>query len=171
MRRLVTCGTPHLGSPWPHVEDLASAGLALVANGFGALAGKTLAFLVDGLEGVDDALDAMEPGSPLLRALAEDPAPEGVEYVAIAGDSPFGADDARARRILGKLRLPGAVLEMVFGEFAHDVAVAVSSASGVGRTWSSPPPILRAGCNHITYFSSPAGMAAVKKALEVPLPL
>ena len=70
VRRLVTCGTPHAGSPWPRVQDVATAALALALNGLGTVVGHTLGFLVRGVEGVDDALDDMQPGSELLDTLA-----------------------------------------------------------------------------------------------------
>lgn len=169
VRRLMTFGTPHAGSPWPRVQDVATAGLALAANGLGGLLGATLGFLVRGLERVDDALDGMMPGSQVLADLARSPAATGVRYVAVAGDEPFGAgaDAGRAMRILRKLRLPDAALGMVFAGLDHDVAVSVASATSVGRSWATPPAVLDADCNHMGYFSSAAGMAALRKALEV----
>jgi hypothetical protein len=166
--RLVTCGTPHQGSPWPRVQDVATTALALAANGLGALVGSTLAFLFKGLEGVDDALDAMMPGSRLLADLEANPAAPGVRYVAVAGDEPFGAaaEAGRAMRILTKLKLPKAALGLVFGGEPHDIAVSVTSATSVGRTWAERPPVLEADCSHMGYFSSASGIAALRQALD-----
>ncbi len=48
---------------------------------------------------------------------------------------------------------------------AHDVAVSVSSATTFGSGWQARPPILDADCNHLTYFASENGVAAVRQAL------
>lgn len=167
--RLVTCGTPFAGSPWPRVQDVATTVLALAANGLGPLVGGTLAFLLRGLEGVDDALDAMTPGSSLLEDLAGRPPSPGVTYVTVAGNEPFGpvADASRARRILTKLRLPGKALDLVFGGLDHDIAVAVDSATAVGRSWPQPPTLLDVGCNHMGYFASAPGRAVLRQALGI----
>nr|MBA2324093.1 hypothetical protein [Pseudonocardiales bacterium] len=87
VRRLVTCGTPHQGSPWPRVQDIATATLALGLNGLGPL-GTGLGALLGGVELVDNALDDMHPGSTLLSQLARSDAPPGVSYVAITATSP-----------------------------------------------------------------------------------
>jgi len=169
--RLVLCGTPSGGSPWPRVEDLATASVGLALNGLSTLAGpfaiavKAFGFAVAALEKLDVALDDMKPGSKLLADLAASPQP-AIPYVAVAGDEPFGpdGDPARARRILEKLRLPAEVLANVFGG-EHDVAVSVSSATTFGSEWQTRPPILDADCNHLTYFASENGVAAVRQAL------
>lgn len=167
VRRLVTCGTPHQGSPWPRVQDIATAALALGLNGFGGLVGNGLAFLLRGVEAIDDALDDMQPGSEMLTALAGSSAPQGVHYVAIAGDEPFGTlDDAsRGKRILRKVRLPGVALKMLFEGTPNDLAVSVASASAVGRAWSTRPEVLDADCSHINYFAANPGVTAVRRGL------
>ena len=167
VRRLVTCGTPHAGSPWPRVQDLATAGLALGLNQLGGIPGTVLGFLVRGVEHLDNAMDDMQPGSPLLTELAAAAAPDGVRYVTITGDEPFGADgDAtRAGRILRKLRLPAAALGLLFGGSPHDLAVSVSSASAVGAGWPTAPTVLDADCNHHTYFAADRARAALRSAL------
>ena len=166
VRRLVMCGTPHGGSPWPRVQDLATTGLALALNGIGHPVGNALGFLVKGIEAVDATLDAMTPGSELLLALAANPAP-AVDYVAVAGDRPFGdaADPGRVRRLLTKLRLPAVVVGAVFDGGPNDLAVSVASASAVGRDWYSPPPVLSADTNHFGYFASPSALATLHEAL------
>ena len=171
--RVVTCGTPNAGSPWPRVEDLATAGLGLALNSLAGLGGPTavvataVGFLVKSLEKVDVALDELEPGSRLLTTLAGSAQPD-VSYVALGGDHPFGqdGDGARARRILEKLRVPGAALAFIFARIPNDVAVSVPSATTFGSAWSRRPPAVRVACNHLTYFASPAGIAAVDDALS-----
>lgn len=169
--RLVTCGTPHAGSPWPRVEDLALVTLTFVLNRVAEVSGpigvvaSIVGFLVRGVEGVDTALDQMQPGSPLLDELAASADP-GVPYRAIAGDHPFGSasDPGVVARLVEKLRLPELALAALFGG-EHDIAVSVESATSVGARWTSPPIVLDADCNHLSYFSSREGLAAVRTAL------
>jgi PGAP1-like protein len=167
VRRLVTCGTPHEGSPWPRVEDLATATLGLGLNGLGPL-GSLAAFLVAAVEVTDTALDDMRPGSKVLTELAGSPPPAGVAYTAITGDVPFHAGAAsRAARVLGKLGAPELAVRMLFEGDPNDLAVAVTSAAGVGQDWPSPPEVLDANCNHFEYFTADTAMA-VRRALGLP---
>ncbi len=171
--RLVMCGTPHGGSPWPRVEDLAISALAFGLNrlvdlsGAPGVAAMLVGFLVQGVERVDVTLDQMAPGSPILTALAESGDP-GVRYVGIAGDHPFGsvANPGRIASLLQKLRVPGAVLNTLFDGRPHDLAVSVESATAVGGAWSMPPGVIDADCSHLSYFSSREGLAAIRAALE-----
>ena len=170
--KVVFCGTPHAGSPWPRVQDLAGASIGLALNGLSGLAGplavatQALGFAVSALERVDVALDDMRPGSRVLAQLAKS-APPPVPYVAIAGDAPFGPDgDAvSAKRILGKL-LSSTVLATLFDEGPNDLAVSVKSATTFGSGWANRPPHLDAHCNHLTYFASVPGLRAVDQALR-----
>jgi pimeloyl-ACP methyl ester carboxylesterase len=165
VRRLVTCGTPHQGSPWPRVEDLATVGLALGLNGLGPLGGM-LSALVAAVEVTDNALDDMRPGSTVLAELAASGPADAVAYTAISGDVPFRAGSAdRVARLLGKLRLPELAVRMLFDGTPNDVAVAVSSARGVGTAWPTPPTVLDADCGHLEYFSYGPAVAAVRTAL------
>ena len=55
----VFCGTPHAGSPWPRVQDLATAGVGLALNGLSGLTGplavatQALGFAVAAIDRVD----------------------------------------------------------------------------------------------------------------------
>ncbi|HET8950015.1 MAG TPA: caspase family protein [Solirubrobacteraceae bacterium] len=170
--KVIFCGTPHAGSPWPRVQDLAGAGIGLALNGLSGLTGplalatQALGFAVSALERVDVALDDMKPGSEVLAKLAASPQPR-VPYIAIAGDAPFGEDgDAgRAKRILAKLG-ESAVLATLFDEGPNDLAVSVKSATTFGAGWADRPPHLDAHCNHLTYFASEPGLNAVEQALR-----
>jgi pimeloyl-ACP methyl ester carboxylesterase len=168
--RLITCGTPHLGSPWPRVEDVITAllglalNLSLFAGGVGTAIGSVLAGLGRAAESIDTALDQMRPGSDLLTTLAGAPDP-GVPYTLIRGTRPFpaSADPSRAQRVVGKLT--GAAIDVLFGGAENDIAVSVASAGGVGQTWPNRPRVLDVGCNHVTYFADQTAVAAVKAAL------
>lgn len=166
----VTCGTPHAGSPWPKIEDYLLSAVGLCMNGVlplggpAAIAGHVVGCLAKGIEKIDNALDDMRAGSPLLAGLAIDTDP-GLRYVVIRGTRPWPdpADDARARRIITKLAT--VAFDAVFGGEVNDMAVGLSSATAVGFTWAKPPAALDAACDHISYFSSDTGLAAVRAAL------
>jgi len=170
--KVIFCGTPHAGSPWPRVQDLAAAGVGLALNGLSGLTGplalatQALGFAVSALERVDVALDDMKPGSEVLAKLASSSQPR-VPYIAIAGDAPFGQDgDAgRAERILTKLA-SSTVLATLFDEGPNDLAVSVKSATTFGAAWAERPPHVGAHCNHLTYFASEPGLSAVEQALR-----
>ncbi|MGH3785973.1 MAG: caspase family protein [Pseudonocardiaceae bacterium] len=171
--RLVTCGTPHAGSPWPRVEDAATSLLGLGLNGLVPLGGPLAAvgtvfgFLARTAEHVDNALDEMRPGSPLLTELA-DAADPGVPYVVVRGTEPLppNTDRGVARRVVAKLT--GVVLDQLFDGQPNDLAVSVQSATAVGAQWALAriPRSLDAACSHLTYFTSNEGLAAVRSALQ-----
>jgi pimeloyl-ACP methyl ester carboxylesterase len=169
--RLVTCGTPHQGSPWPRVEDACTALLGLALNlpmfgsGIGAVVGSALAGLGRAAERFDTALDEMRPGSDLLTSLTDGPDP-GTPYVLVRGTEPFHpvTADSQARRIVRKLT--GAAVDGIFGGEENDVAVSILSSGGVGANWPRPPQVIDAACNHLSYFSDEAGLKAVRTALE-----
>ena len=168
--RLITCGTPHAGSPWSRIDDLALSLIGLALNGVVylggpfAVTGRMLGYLTKLTERLDNTLDEMRPGSALLSALATDPDP-GLPYTTIRGTRPWPdrADDARARRIIAKLATQG--FDAVFADAANDMAVSVASAGAVGATWADEPVRIDADCNHISYFSSEAGRNAIAGAL------
>jgi pimeloyl-ACP methyl ester carboxylesterase len=175
IQRLVTCGTPHRGSPWSRIEDFALSALGLGLNQLlplgppAAVVGQVLGFLTKAAEKLDRTLDQMRTDSELIQALA-DPEPSPAPYVVVRGSRPWPAttDDQRAKRIIAKLVTGG--FDAVFKGEPNDMAVSVSSAAGVGKNWPQPPTVLDADCNHISYFSSEAGRAAVRQALGLPPP-
>jgi len=173
VERLITCGTPHAGSPWPRIQDGVNALLGLGLNGLLpiggplAAAGTVLAFLSQAAERVDTTLDEMRPGSDLLTTLAGAVNP-GVPYVTVRGTQPLPrwADSGRAGRIVGKLT--GSALDLVFHGSANDIAVTVDSAGAVGRSWlPRRPATIDAACSHVTYFSADEGLTAVHAALQL----
>jgi hypothetical protein len=172
--RLITCGTPHAGSPWPRVQDGVNALLGLGLNGLLpiggplAAAGTVLAFLSRAAERVDTTLDEMRAGSDLLTTLAGAVNP-GVSYVTVRGTQPLPrwADEGRAGRIVGKLT--GSALDLVFRGSANDIAVTVDSAGAVGSSWlPRRPAAIDAACSHVAYFSADEGLTAVRAALQFP---
>jgi len=170
--RLITCGTPHQGSPWPRIQDgfIAMLGLTLnlplPAGGPGAAVGSALTFLGRAAERLDTALDEMRPGSGLLQTLATAPDP-GVPYTAVRGTQPlpYGTDEGRADRIVRQLT--GTTIDALFAGERNDIAVSVASAASVGSSWPRGPRVLDAACNHVSYFCDPAGLDVLSQALQV----
>jgi Caspase domain len=177
--RLVTAGTPHDGSPWPGLQDFGVTALSLVLNGLGrfpwpgAVVSQGLGVLVAASERIDVALDQMKPGSPLLQQLAALPDP-GIPYVQLAGNQALvredGPDSSRLDRLLDRLERMGLPLDRWFHHQPHDLAVSVASATATPTGRQPAARSLDVECDHVTYFSSDAGRAALAEALATPAP-
>ena len=173
--RLVTLGTPNGGSPWPTLEAWATTLLALGLNG---LAGAfwpavILAGLVSALEKVDVALDQMAPQSEFLTKLAASPDPHRPYRVivgnrslieVVAGDDQGG----RLARLLERLsprHAFGAAVTAAFLGQPNDLAVSVASAKNLAVNRTPAPAINEVACDHMTFFSTLAGLTALAEAL------
>lgn len=164
VRRLVMLGTPNGGSPWPTVQQWATVAIGLGLNAMTAVAWpiRALGWLLQGLERVDDALDQMQPGSPLLLTLAGSPDP-GVPYAALGGDRSLAAgvlDGGRLARLLNALKEEA--LDRLFRE-PNDIAVGVSSVHSLPMGREPAIETRLVPCDHFTYLS--AASAAVVDAL------
>lgn len=175
VQRLVMLGTPNGGSPWPSIEDWALTALGIGLNGLSVVVwpAKILGSLIKGLEGVDVSLDEMNPQSECLKTLAASPDP-GVRYTIIAGNTQLIAADeqqqGRFQRLLSRLapqRLLHGVTALAFFNELNDIAVSVASVASV-PTARDPQPQVQPpiGCDHITYFSTEAGLRALTEALD-----
>jgi hypothetical protein len=171
VQRLVTVGTPNDGSPWPKVEDVATALLSLALNGIGAWPATVLGALVSGVERVDVTLDSMQPGSELLKTLwaSDDP---GVPYTLISGNTTLIANvatgDNRVARLLSRVLSPSALHRVAglafFGE-PNDIAVRVESGHRVPMTRTPRPVVVEVASDHLSYFRDPAVLRALADAL------
>lgn len=172
--RLVTLGTPQFGSPWPTVQKFATVALTVGLNGLaaGAWPLAVLTTLLSALEKVDVALDEMEPGSDLVRALAAAPDP-GVPYTVIVGNRSFVGpagqpEGGLVRRLLARLH-PGRVVEevidRVFLEKPNDIAVSVESGRSVPLDRTPAPRVVEVGSDHMSYFENAEALALLAEAL------
>ena len=173
--RLVTLGTPNGGSPWPTLEAWATTLLALGLNGLaGAFSPAViLAGLVSALEKVDVALDQMAPQSEFLTKLAASPDPHRPYRVivgnrslieVVAGDDQGG----RLARLLERLsprHAFGAAVTAAFLGQPNDLAVSVASAKNLAVNRTPAPAINEVACDHMTFFSTLAGLTALAEAL------
>ncbi|TBA72887.1 caspase family protein [Rhizobium ruizarguesonis] len=173
VQRLVTLGTPHAGSPWPKIQDWATAALAIGLNGLTQVAWpvKVLGDLVGAIETVDVTLDEMAPGSPLLVELSKSPDPK-VPYALLVGNTsiiPVVAEGAMLERLLSKLapqRVLHAASSLAFLRAPNDIAVSVASAMALPGDRVPEPLIAEVACDHVTFFTSDAGRQALLDALE-----
>lgn len=173
VQRLVMCGTPNGGSPWPGVHDWAISTLAIGLNGLATLAwpAAVVGGLVAAIERVDVNLDQMQPGSPFLKELTRSPDPS-VPYTMLSGDtslapaalvvdqsglSPAGRLLAR---LLSKPVLHG-LADTLFRDQANDVAVSVVSMGDVPGPWNPAYDVRAVACDHMSYFSHKAGLDAL----------
>jgi pimeloyl-ACP methyl ester carboxylesterase len=173
VRRLVTLGTPHLGSPWPTLHDWATAAVAIGLNGLTEVAWpvRLLGDLVAATEIVDVMLDEMGPNSEFLTELASSPNPN-VPYSLIVGDTSAIAAATKGgtlERLLARLspqRLLHATTSLAFFKAPNDIAVSVQSAQGIPLTHLPRPPVIRVPCDHLTYFRTSASLAALADLLS-----
>ncbi|WP_312016796.1 caspase family protein [Bradyrhizobium japonicum] len=173
VQHLVTLGTPHAGSPWPTIENWATAALAIGLNGLSQVGWplKLLGDLAGAIEKVDVALDEMAPGSPFLNDLAQGTDPK-VPYTLLVGNTsiiPVAIANGRLDALLAKLA-PQRVLHdftsLAFLNKPNDIAVAVSSAQAVPQQRAPAPTITEVTCDHITFFTTEAGRKALLAALQ-----
>jgi pimeloyl-ACP methyl ester carboxylesterase len=179
VQHLVMLGTPNAGSPWPAIQDWVFAALGIGLNQLSAIVWPTkiVADLLKVLENNDKSLEQMQPDSPILKQLAENPDP-GVLYTIIAGDRSVMATamalqgDKQINPLKQLMdRMFGAsvnkVVDMAFFTQPNDMAVTLASIKSVNSKRSPQPRILPpdAACDHLTYFTHPAGLAALSRAL------
>ncbi len=176
VQHLVMLGTPNAGSPWPAVQDLAFALLSFGLNNIPEIAwpAKVLADLVtkslEFVEANDNSLDLMQPDSEFFETIADNPDPQ-VPYTIIAGDRsiPLQQQSSRLQALMGKLFTPAinqVVDGLVFGGEPNDLAVHLASIKSVDGDRSPRPRVLPdAACDHLTYFTTEAGLKALADAL------
>jgi pimeloyl-ACP methyl ester carboxylesterase len=173
VQHLVTLGTPHAGSPWPTIQDWATAAIAFGLNGLTRIAWpvKILADLLGAVETVDVMLDEMAPNSTLLVDLAKSGDP-GIPYTLLVGNTSMIeaiAESGRLEKLLAKVspqKLLHGVTSLAFMRAPNDIAVSVISAKAVPSPRKREPQIIEVACDHLTFFSSAAGLKALRGALK-----
>ncbi len=170
VRKLVMLGTPNAGSPWPRLVDWATVAMALGLNGLtgSPWPARVLRGLTASLGDPRVSLQEMIPGSETLTKLGKSPDP-GVPYTILTGNTSAiqaeAGPDGAVSRLLGRLLGTNplyAVANPFFHEDPNDIAVSIKSMTAVP---GHPPTAVTVACDHITYFSSKAGLAELSKAL------
>lgn len=171
VQHLVTLGTPHSGSPWPTIQNWATAALAIGLNGLAEVAWpvRLLGDLVGAVEAVDVMLDEMAPESSFLAELAKSEDPN-VQYTLLVGNTSIipAATGGRLEALLGRLspqRVMHATTALAFLKMPNDIAVSVASAQAVPKGWAVKPQVDEIACDHLTFFSSSPGRQALARAL------
>ncbi|MGY1636875.1 caspase family protein [Geodermatophilus sp. SYSU D00742] len=173
---LVTAGTPNGGSPWPDVQQWATAALAFGLNRLGDVAwpARVLGGLVGIIERVDTALDEMTPGSEFLSRLfaAEDPNCRYDVVVGLRRLVPPAPDREQRRGLLRGLlqkvsprRLVDPALQHIFDDEDNDIAVSRSSATHLPEGRRPAPRVHEVGCDHMSYFATEAGLRTIAAAV------
>jgi hypothetical protein len=173
VQHLVTLGTPHAGSPWPTIENWATAALAIGLNGLSQMAWplKLIGDLAGAVETVDVALNEMAPNSPLLTDLGHSADPK-VPYTLLIGDTsiiPAAVSDGTMQALLARLvpqRALHDVTALAFLNEPNDIAVAVTSAGAVPLPRVPAAVTSEVACDHITFFTSDAGRRALLEVLK-----
>ncbi|WP_036263217.1 caspase family protein [Mesorhizobium sp. WSM2561] len=172
VQHLFTLGTPHAGSPWPNLQDWATAALAFGINRLTDIAWplNLIGNLVEAAETADVMLDEMAPGSSIVAELAQTPDPL-VPYTLLVGNTSMikkAVADGRLERLLSKLspqRVLHGATSLAFLRAPNDIAVSVVSAKAVPGNRATAHDISEIACDHITFFSSNAGREALIEAL------
>jgi pimeloyl-ACP methyl ester carboxylesterase len=178
VQHLVMLGTPNAGSPWPAVQDMTFALLGWGLNQMPEMVwpAKVVADLVaKSLEFVDgnvNALNQMQPDSEFFQAIANNPDPQ-IPYTIIAGDRSIPAlkqQSSRLELLKEKLFTPvvnQVVDGLVFGGEPNDIAVHLASIKSVSGARTPQPKVLpNVACDHLTYFTTEAGLKALVDALH-----
>lgn len=172
VQHLIMLGTPNGGSPWPTIQDWATLALGVGLNSLSGVAWpvKMLGSLVSTIETIDIALDQMKPNSDFLKSLAASDDP-GIPYSIIAGNtSIIGAalEEQEKSSLLQRLmqKLFGQVVALPFFGQPNDIAATVYSIKSVPEGRTIPLKVQEVACDHLTYFSSEAGLKALLAALN-----
>lgn len=179
VQTLVMLGTPNEGSPWPTVEDWATAAIGIGLNKLGSLfwPAATLGSLMAKFEEAAGAsLEQMTPGSRLLEDLAASPDP-GVRYCIVAGNTSLPQEtlepqgpkgESRLLKLFERLNLQRvihATASLAFFARPNDMAASVSSITGVPATFQKVETHREVSCDHLTYFSTDEGLGALNDSL------
>lgn len=179
VQHLVMLGTPNGGSPWSTVQNWVFAALGIGLNQLSAIVWPTqvVALLLGYLEANDYSLEQMQPNSPYLKAIAENPDPH-VFYTIIAGERSLipaamqgeSLPSSPLQRLMQKLfgKAVDKVVDLTFFQQPNDIAVSLTSIKNVNSNRVPPPKILvpNTACDHLTYFTSKAGLEALALALS-----
>jgi len=120
-------------------------------------------------------LDEMRPGSSFYKSLETSP-DSGIPYTVIIGNTSIrptvaepgpGEEESIFARLLR--RLPQKLLHegaaLAFFRQPNDIAVSVASAKAVPSSRSTQLEIHEVACDHMTYFTTQAGLEALGKSL------
>jgi len=179
VQHLVMLGTPNAGSPWSKIQDWAFTALGIGLNQLSSVAWPLhiITALLSFLEANDHALDQMRPQSDFYQSIAKNIDPK-VQYTIIAGDRSIclsaieiesGKNSSQIQRLMQKLfgSAVDSVVDTVFLQQPNDIAVTLSSIKSISLERTPQPRIISpdTACDHLTYFTTQAGLDALVQAL------
>ena len=174
--RLITLGTPHLGSPWSKTIDMALFGLSLAFNKLGHAfwPAHLIGGLAAGVQKIDVMLDEMGVGSDFIKRLADTgslPIPP-VPYTLVCGNTTLiaaaqdaGKMEALFARLFSKNTLYSG-LTPLFGGSPNDIAVNVASSRADTLPVSWQLDRHEVPSDHLIYFENPETCAIVRQAIS-----
>ncbi|MDF5725381.1 MAG: caspase family protein [Rhizonema sp. PD37] len=179
VQHLVMLGTPNAGSPWPKMQDWAFTALGIGLNQLSSVAWpiNIITALLAFLDANDKALDQMQSQSDFIQSIAKNLDPK-IQYTIIAGDRSIrsealqiesGKNSSQLQRLMQKLfgSAVDSVVNKVFLTQPNDIAVTLESIKSVSLERNPQPRIISpdTACDHLTYFTSQAGIEALVQAL------
>ncbi len=180
VQHLVMLGTPNAGFPWSSVQDWVLVMLGIGLNQIFTVvwSAKTIVGLLKFLDSNAKALDWINPKSTFIQSIATNPDPK-VRYTIIAGDRSIrpealqtdsGKQSSQTQRLTKKLfgRVANRVVDIVFFQQPNDIAVTLESIKSVSVNRNPKPRVISpdAACDHLTYFTTKAGLDALVQALS-----
>ncbi|MCM1982627.1 caspase family protein [Lyngbya confervoides] len=166
VQHLILLGTPNAGSPWPEVQRGITIAMALLLNGLSTVVMplNILGALLQRLEKIDVTLDEMEPGSEFLEGLWMNEDPQ-TPYSVVVGNTHLIPGDTSATLPERLLRKLFKAVELPFGGQPNDIAVSVESIQGLPEHRVPQPVFEEVACNHLVYFTDPAGLTGLGHAV------
>jgi pimeloyl-ACP methyl ester carboxylesterase len=178
VQRLIMLGTPNGGSPWPTIQDWATATIGIGINFISSIAWpvKALGWLIAAIEKIDEPLDQMKSDSDLLRGLYLSDEP-GVPYIILTGNTSIintlqqQAGDAginAVRRLLERItpqHLLHGTTALAFLGKPNDIAVSVESMVALPSDFLPQTVVHEIACDHLTYFTSQIALSILEEVI------
>ncbi len=161
---LVMCGTPNTGSPFGEIGKGRKILLALMAVGanFNPPVCAAIAGALTASAKLSGTLEQMAPGSEFITAL-NGAGSGAARYTILAGDiAAYQPDDQAFFGGLMTKISRFAPLDLLFDHSANDIAVKTHSILLDDVLGDHPATRINVACHHLNYFSSPAGLAALR---------
>lgn len=175
VRHLVMLGTPNGGTPLPKMAEWAALGLSLALSQI-TIVGWPLTIInllgdkVKTAASLDEVTEQLSANSQLLKELDTMPDPK-IPYTIVSGN--VGLIEQRKGNVatlLKKIGLPqdshDRMMSLFFGGEANDWVVSQASMQQIDAKRTPPIKVIDAACDHLTYFSSEAGLNALAEALK-----
>ena len=179
VEHLIMLGTPNGGSPWSAAEDWLVTAISVGMNGLSSIIWpvEILGSLMAKFEeAVGTSLAQMHKDSDFIKDLATSPDP-AVRYSIVAGNTSLLAEALLANDASGSSRIgqllkklnPQNILHttasLAFFGSPNDIAAGVESIYGV-PDFEKLEPVRVVACDHMSYFTTTAGLEALHDSLQ-----